>query len=135
MECRAVSRDHAGRGLGLRALDDGLCERIRFGQWRAARRLSLAESAQCADGKALAEARNQRLQGIWQETARRTGRVGHGSAAVAGESAWSGAGRRGRPLLASARRAVAQGSPERLTLAASHLMQAARLLIARWIGA
>ena len=38
-------------------------------QWRLARRLSLAESAQRADGKALAEARNRRLQGIWQETA------------------------------------------------------------------
>ena len=36
-------------------------------RWRAARRLSLAESAHCADGKALAEARNRRLQGIWQE--------------------------------------------------------------------
>jgi len=47
-------------------------------QWRAAQRQSLAGSAGCADGKALAEARNRRMQGIWQETVRRIGRVGHG---------------------------------------------------------
>jgi fucokinase len=38
-------------------------------RWRAARRLSLAESARCTDGKALAEARSRRLQGIWHDTA------------------------------------------------------------------
>ena len=38
-------------------------------RWHAARRLSLAESARCADGKALAEARSFRLQGIWHDTA------------------------------------------------------------------
>src|SRR5208337_380317 len=37
--------------------------------WRAGRRLSLAESARCADGKSLAEARSLRLQGIWHDTA------------------------------------------------------------------
>ena len=38
-------------------------------RWHSARRLSLAGSARDADGRALAEARNFRLQGIWHDTA------------------------------------------------------------------
>jgi fucokinase len=96
-------------------------------RWRVARRLSLAESARRADGKALAEARNLRLQGIWLDTAV--------------ELAVSGADV--RPLLANLpglapaadaartlrKRAahLRKSNPEDLPFAASHLVQAARL--------
>lgn len=97
-------------------------------RWRAAFRLSLAESARLTDGKALAETRNRRSQGIWRETAV--------------ELAQSGADL--RPLLANlpglapalaAGRALQEraeefrrGRPENLTHAASFLLQASRLL-------
>jgi fucokinase len=97
-------------------------------RWRAARRLSLAESALCADGKILAEARSMRLHGIWQDTAV--------------ELAEAGADL--RPLLANlpglipavaaahtlkARAEVLRnGNPDDLTRAASLMVQAARLL-------
>lgn len=97
-------------------------------RWRTAYRLSLADSARLTDGRALAETRNRRSQGIWRETAV--------------ELAESGADL--RPLLANlpgltpavaAGRALQQraealrgGNPENLTNAASYFVQAARLL-------
>ncbi|MGD0789321.1 MAG: bifunctional fucokinase/fucose-1-phosphate guanylyltransferase [Terracidiphilus sp.] len=96
--------------------------------WRAARRLSLAESARCADGKALAEARNHRLHGIWQETvvelAESDADLRPLLANLPGLAPAAAAGRTLRTLAHELR----QGSPENLTHAASHLIQAARLL-------
>jgi fucokinase len=97
-------------------------------RWRAAPRISLAQSATCTDAKALAEARNHRVQGIWQDTAVELAESGTdlrplltnlpGLAPAAGA---------GRTLRAKAR-ALQDGGGENLTLAASYLMQAARLL-------
>ena len=97
-------------------------------RWREARRLSLAESARCADGKALAEARNRRLQGIWQET---VVELAESDAdlrpLLANLPGLAPAAAAGRTLRARAEQ-LRQGSAEDLTHAASHLMQAARLL-------
>jgi fucokinase len=97
-------------------------------QWRSARRLSLAESAQCADGKALAEARNRRLQGIWQETAVELAESGTDLrpllANLPGLAPAAAAGR----LLRARANDLRKGRAEELTHAASLLMQAQRLL-------
>ncbi|MGA2086670.1 MAG: L-fucokinase, partial [Terracidiphilus sp.] len=97
-------------------------------RWRAARRISLAESANCADAKALAEARNHRLQGIWQETALELAESGTDlRPLLANLPGLTPAAAAGRSLRTKAR-ALRDGGAENLTLAASHLMQAARLL-------
>ena len=54
--------------LGLRALDAGRCRGLQLEKWRASQRLSLAAGTAFADAKAIAEARNHRLQCIWQRT-------------------------------------------------------------------
>ncbi|MFZ1084382.1 MAG: bifunctional fucokinase/fucose-1-phosphate guanylyltransferase [Terracidiphilus sp.] len=95
--------------------------------WRAARRLSLAASAQCADGKALAEARNRRLQGIWQETVVELAEAGTDLrpllANLPGLAPAAAAGR-----LLRARADELRQNAEGLTKAASLLVQAERLL-------
>jgi fucokinase len=97
-------------------------------QWRLSRRLSLAESAQRADGKALAEARNRRLQGIWQETAVELAESGTDLrpllANLPGLAPAAAAGR----LLRARANQLRKGRAEELTHAASLLMQAERLL-------
>jgi fucokinase len=97
-------------------------------QWRQRTRTSLAESARCADGKALADARNHRLQGIWQETAVDLAKAGSDLRPLLANLPGLGpAAAAGRTLRAHADELRA-GSAEHFTLAASHLMQAARLL-------
>ena len=96
--------------------------------WRASHRLSLAGSAACADGKALAEARNRRLQGIWQETVVELAESGTDlRPLLANLPGLAPAAAAGRALRTHAEE-LRQGSPDDLTHAASHLMQAARLL-------
>jgi fucokinase len=98
-------------------------------QWRPAQRLSLAESAQCADGKALAEARNSRLQGIWQETAVELAESGTDlRPLLANLPGLAPAAAAGRSLRARAIE-LRKGRAEELTHAASLLMQAERLLV------
>jgi fucokinase len=97
-------------------------------QWRLSRRLSLAESAQCADGKALAEARNRRLQGIWQETVVELAESGTDlRPLLANLPGLAPAAAAGRSLRARANQ-LRKGRAEELTHAASLLMQAERLL-------
>lgn len=97
-------------------------------EWRQRSRTSLAESARCADGKALADARNHRLQGIWQETAVDLARAGSDLRPLLANLPGLGpAAAAGRALRAHADHLRA-GSADNFTLAASHLMQAARLL-------
>lgn len=96
--------------------------------WRAARRLSLAESAHCASGKALAEARNHRLQGIWQETAVELAESGTDlRPLLANLPGLAPAAAAGRMLRAGAEQ-LRHASAENLTQAASYSVQAARLL-------
>jgi fucokinase len=97
-------------------------------RWRSAQRLSLAESAQCADGKVLAEMRNHRLQGIWQKTAVELAESGTDlRPLLANLPGLAPAAAAGRSLRAHAEK-LREGGPEELTHAASHLAQAARLL-------
>jgi fucokinase len=97
-------------------------------RWRAARRLSLAESAQCADGKALAEARIRRLQGIWQGTAIELAEAGADlRPLLANLPGLIPAAKAGRALRKRAE-ILRQAGGEGLTRAASELVQAARLL-------
>jgi fucokinase len=97
-------------------------------QWRQRTRTSLAEGARCADGKALADARNHRLQGIWQETAVDLAKAGSDLRPLLANLPGLGpAAAAGRALRAYAD-GLRAGSAENFTLAASHLMQAARLL-------
>jgi fucokinase len=97
-------------------------------QWRASRRLSLASSAQCADGKALAEARSHRLQGIWQRTVVDLAESGTDlRPLLAHLPGLAPAAEAGRWLRARAESLKASG-PKELTHAASHLVQASRLL-------
>jgi fucokinase len=96
--------------------------------WRAAERLSLAGSAQCADGKALAEARNHRLQGIWQDTVVELAESGTDlRPLLANLPGLAPAAAAGRSLRARAEE-LRKGRAENLTQAASLLMQASRLL-------
>jgi fucokinase len=96
--------------------------------WRETQRLSLAESAQRSNGKALAEARNRRLQGIWQDTAVELAESGADLrpllANLPGLAPAAKAGRLLRKRAETLRRAGGEG----LTLAASQFVQAARLL-------
>jgi fucokinase len=97
-------------------------------RWRAAQRMSLAESAQCTDGKALAEARNRRMQGIWQATAVELAESGADlRPLVANLPGLAPAAAAGRSLRTRAVE-LCKDNAENLTLAASHLMQASRLL-------
>ena len=97
-------------------------------RWRNTARLSLAESAQCADGRLLAEARSQRLQGIWQNTAVELAESGADlRPLLANLPGLKPAAAAGRALCAKARKLRERG-PEELTQAASLLAQAARLL-------
>jgi fucokinase len=97
-------------------------------QWRQSTRTSLAECAHCADGKALADARNHRLQGIWQETAVDLAKAGSDLRPLLANLPGLGpAAAAGRALRAHADRLRA-GPADQFTLAASHLVQAARLL-------
>ena len=97
-------------------------------RWRSTRRLSLARSAQCADAKVQAEARNHRLQGIWQDTAFELAEQGADlRPLLANLPGLASAAAVGRSLIAHARE-LSKASPENLTQAASHLMQASRLL-------
>ena len=97
-------------------------------RWRAAERLSLAVSAACADGKALAEARNHRLQGIWQDTVVELAESGTDlRPLLANLPGLAPAAAAGRSLRARAEE-LRKGSAEDLTHAASLLMQASRLL-------
>jgi fucokinase len=97
-------------------------------QWRSAQRLSLAESAQCADGKVLAEMRSHRLQGIWQKTAIELAESGTDlRPLLANLPGLAPAAAVGRSLRSHAEK-LREGGPEELTHAASHLVQAARLL-------
>lgn len=96
--------------------------------WREARRLSLAESAQYADGKALADVRNHRLQGIWQNTALELAESGADlQPLLANLPGLAPAAAAGRALRGHAEELRENGG-ENLTHAASHFMQAARLL-------
>jgi fucokinase len=97
-------------------------------KWREARRMSLAESARYADGKALAEARNKRLQGIWQETVVELAESGADlRPLLANLPGLAPAAAAGRSLKRRAD-ALRTGSADGLTQAASLLMQSSRLL-------
>jgi fucokinase len=97
-------------------------------RWRSARRLSLSESARCADGKALAEARNHRLHGIWHDTAVELAVSGADlRPLLANLPGLAPAAAAGRTLRTRAEE-LRNRKPEDLTLAASYLMQAAHLL-------
>jgi fucokinase len=97
-------------------------------QWRSAQRLSLAESAQLADGKVLAEMRSHRLQGIWQKTAFELAESGTDlRPLLANLPGLAPAAAVGRSLRSHAEK-LREGGPEELTHAASHLAQAARIL-------
>ena len=97
-------------------------------RWRAAQRMSLAESAQCADGRALAEARSHRLQGIWHDTAVELAESGADlRPLLANLPGLAPAAAAGRSLRAHAEE-LRKGNPEDLTHAACHFMQAARLI-------
>ena len=96
--------------------------------WRTARRVSLAESAGCVDGRVLAEAHNHRLQGIWHDTALELAESGADlRPLLANLPGLAPAAKAGRSLRARAER-MQHGTHENFTLAASYLMQAARLL-------
>ena len=97
-------------------------------RWRSAQRLSLAEGAQLADGKVLAEMRSHRLQGIWQKTAFELAESGTDlRPLLANLPGLAPAAAVGRSLRSHAEK-LREGGPEELTHAASHLVQAARLL-------
>ena len=97
--------------------------------WHAARRLSLAGSARHADGKALAEARSFRMQGIWHDTAVELAEAGADlRPLLANLPGLAPAAEAARTLRARADR-LRERSPEDLTSAASYLVQAARLLV------
>ena len=97
-------------------------------RWRAAKKISLAESSYCTDARAAAETRNHRLQGIWQETAVELAESGTDlRPLLANLPGLPPAAAAGRSLRAKAI-ALRDGGAENLTLAASHLMQASRLL-------
>jgi len=97
-------------------------------KWRNTQRLSLAKSARCADGKALAEARNHRLQGIWRETVVELAEAGTDlRPLLANLPGLAPAAAAGRTLKNRAEQLRVE-NPDNLTQAASLLMQAERLL-------
>jgi len=97
-------------------------------RWRASRRLSLAESAQLADGRALAEVRNRRSQGIWHDAIVELAESGADLrpvlANLPGLGTAAAAGRSIRHRAQELRKRDAQN----LTNSASYYVQAARLL-------
>lgn len=97
-------------------------------RWRAAQRLSLASSALCANGKALAESRSRRLQGIWQETVVELAEAGTDlRPLLANLPGLAPAAAAGRSLQGRAEK-LRQGAADNWTQAASLSIQAARLL-------
>lgn len=97
-------------------------------RWRGARRLSLADSGRCIDGKALAEVRNHRLQGIWHDTAVELAKSGADLRPLLANLPGVGpAAMAGRSLLARAEE-LRKGKPADLSDAACHFMQASRLM-------
>jgi fucokinase len=97
-------------------------------RWRELRKLSLAESAGCADGKTLAEARNRRLQGIWQDACIALAKSGTDlRPLLANLPGLAPAASAGRSLRTHAQ-GLRKGNPEEWTQAASLLVQSARLL-------
>jgi len=97
-------------------------------RWRTARRMSLAASAQAADGRVLAEMRSHRLQGIWCNTAVDLAESGTDlRPLLANLPGLAPAAEAGRALRQRAE-ALRSHGPAELTHAASHLAQAARLL-------
>src|ERR1039457_1425125 len=97
-------------------------------QWRGMRRLSLAESVGCSDGKALAEARNRRLQGIWQDACVALAKSGTDlRPLLANLPGLASAAAAGRSLRMHAQE-LRKGGAEEWTQAASLLIQSARLL-------
>ena len=106
----------------------GYASGYNLARWRESRRLSLAESARCADGSALAEARNRRMQGIWHDTAVELAESGADlRPLLANLPGLAPAAAAGRSLGKRAERLRTSGL-EDLTLAASYFMQATRLL-------
>jgi fucokinase len=97
-------------------------------RWRGSLRLSLAESAALADGKALAEARNRRSQGIWHEAVVELAESGADLRPILANLPGLGpASAAGRSLRQRAEELRKNGA-ESLTNAASYLVQSARLL-------
>jgi galactokinase/mevalonate kinase-like predicted kinase len=97
-------------------------------RWRSAPRISLADSAACANTKALAEARNHRLQAIWRQTAVELAESGSDlRPLLANLPGLAPAAEAGRALRDKAE-ALRQDGAENLTLAASFLIQSGRLL-------
>jgi fucokinase / fucose-1-phosphate guanylyltransferase len=97
-------------------------------KWRNSRRISLAESARCTDGNALADARSRRMQNIWQGTAVELAEAGADlRPLLANPPGLAPAAAAGRSLRARAAQIRSQGA-HHLTLAASYLLQAARFL-------
>jgi fucokinase len=85
--------------------------------WRTARRVSLAESAGCVDGRVLAEAHNHRLQGIWHDTALELAESGADlRPLLANLPGLAPAAKAGRSLRARAER-MQHGTHENFTLA------------------
>lgn len=106
----------------------GFASDYELDRWRAAQRLSLAESARLTDGRALAETRNRRSQGIWRETAVELAESGADlRPLLANLPGLAPAAAAGRALLQRADE-LRKDRPENLTNAASYLVQAARLL-------
>jgi fucokinase len=97
-------------------------------RWHAARRLSLAGSARDADGRALAEARSFRLQGIWHDTAVELAEAGADLRPLLANLPGLAPAADAARTLRSRADLLRKRNPEDLTLAASHLVQAARLL-------
>jgi fucokinase len=97
-------------------------------RWRQSRRLSLANSARFADGRALAEARNRRSQGIWCDTVVELAESGADLRPVLANLPGLGpAAAAGRSLRQRAE-AMRNSSAKGLTSSASYFVQAARLL-------
>ena len=106
----------------------GYAGRFDVAEWRVARRLSLAESAGCADGQVLAETQNHRLKSIWHDTTLELAESGADlQPLLANLPGLAPALRAGHSLRARANR-MQSGSHEDLTRAASFMMQASRLL-------
>lgn len=97
-------------------------------QWRTSQRLSLADSARFADGRALAEARNRRTQGIWHDTVVELAEAGADLRPVLANLPGLGtAAAAGRSIRNRAQELRMRGT-QNLTSAASYFVQAGRLL-------
>jgi len=97
-------------------------------RWRKQRRMSLEQSARAIDAAALAEARNHRLQSIWQDAAVELVEAGADvRPLLANPPGLAAAAAAGRSLCSHAGE-MCQDGADQLTHAASYMMQAARLL-------